>query len=134
MVDKLKNTYNLLNPNKQKLILDYKVDLRPREQQPHPLLLEIINKNREQYKMILNEINSNKDEFHKIKTFKEEKNPDQPSWNIGFLPGLDIVALYTLIQHFQPTRYIEVGSGNSTKVARQAIRDQNLKTDIIKFF
>src|SRR5690606_23239118 len=117
MIEKLKYAYKLLNPNRQKLILDYKVELKPQESQPHPLLHDIINRNREVYINFLSEVNDLKHIFHKIKTDKEETNPNEPSWNNGYLPGLDIVSLYTMIQHFEPNKYIEVGSGNSTKVA-----------------
>jgi hypothetical protein len=45
--------------------------------------------------------------------------------------GLDAVALYSLIAARNPRRYIEIGSGNSTKFARKAIRDHGLRTRIL---
>src|SRR5262249_24729176 len=48
----------------------------------------------------------------------------------GFFPGLDVVALYYFLSAFEPTTFLEVGSGNSTMVARRAIRDQRLATTI----
>ena len=65
-----------------------------------------------------------------IKDSKEEKNENNPSWNNGYLPGLDIIGLYGIIANYKPQKYIEIGSGNSTKVARKAIVENNLKTEI----
>lgn len=43
----------------------------------------------------------------------------------------DAEVLYTLIRIREPGRIIEIGSGNSTKVARQAIIDGKLKTHLL---
>lgn len=43
-----------------------------------------------------------------------------PYWDNGFFPFLDIVALFGLIAERKPKLYVEVGSGNSTKVAEFA--------------
>ena len=40
----------------------------------------------------------------------------------GMFPFHDRFALYTLVRHFRPKRIIEIGSGDSTKVANLAIR------------
>jgi hypothetical protein len=66
-----------------------------------------------------------------IRDAKAENDPVRPAWNNGFLPGLDMVVIYGMLAHFKPGKYIEIGSGNSTKVAYQAIRDQQLSTEIV---
>lgn len=96
----------------------------------HTLLNTIISKNKEIYLKLLNEINANEVIFKEIKDSSAQPNENEPTWNNEFLPGLDIIALYTLIKLYKPTNYIEIGSGNSTKVARKAIKDNNLKTKI----
>ena len=60
-------------------------------------------------------------------------SPDgvEPGWVNGFLPGLDAASLYGLLALHAPRRYVEVGSGNSTKFARRSIRDHGLATEII---
>lgn len=58
-------------------------------------------------------------------------DPLKPYWVNGWFPALDSMSLYTLIAARKPKRYIEVGSGNSTKFARQAIKDHGLSTKII---
>jgi methyltransferase family protein len=47
-----------------------------------------------------------------------------------FFGSLDAVALYGMLVEFRPKRMIEVGSGDSTKFARRAIRDHGLPTHL----
>ncbi|NOT32287.1 MAG: class I SAM-dependent methyltransferase [Planctomycetes bacterium] len=54
-----------------------------------------------------------------------------PSWINGWFPGLDAVTLYSLLATRNPRLFVEVGSGNSTRFARRAIRDHGLRTQII---
>lgn len=56
---------------------------------------------------------------------------ESPRWINGWLPGLDAVSIYGLLATRNPSLYFEVGSGNSTKFARKAIRDNGLRTKII---
>jgi hypothetical protein len=58
-------------------------------------------------------------------------NPAEPNWiNLAF-PALDAIALYGLLVQHRPRRYLEIGSGFSTKFARRAIRDHALPTRIV---
>lgn len=43
----------------------------------------------------------------------------------------DTEVLYTIVREFQPSTVVEVGSGNSTKIIRQAILDGGLKTRLV---
>lgn len=54
-----------------------------------------------------------------------------PFWSNGWFAPLDAICLYTLLAENNPKYYFEVGSGNSTKFARQAVRDHSLQTRII---
>lgn len=54
-----------------------------------------------------------------------------PFWTNGWFPVLDAISLYGFLRARKPLRYIEVGSGNSTKFARRAITDGGLDTKII---
>ncbi len=54
-----------------------------------------------------------------------------PLWDNPWFPPFDGVSLYGLIAETRPGRYIEVGSGISTRFARQAIIDLGLSTRII---
>ncbi len=54
-----------------------------------------------------------------------------PAWLNGWFPGMDAISLYGLLAKSNPRHYVEVGSGNSTMFARQAIEDHGLRTKII---
>ena len=60
-----------------------------------------------------------------------EEDPIGPFWANDWFPPLDGASLYGLIGVHAPRRYIEVGSGISTRFARRAIRDLGLGTKII---
>ncbi len=130
----LKQIYRILNPRFQNLFLEYRVDLKPRYghgKPAHPDLLKIIDSNRNHYKDIIYRALSLKEAIYTIKDSKIETDNTKPTWNNGFLPGLDIIGIYTIMTIFKPQKYIEIGSGNSTKVAFKAKTEQNLQTEII---
>ncbi len=133
MLNKIKSVYRFLSPKFQSVHLDYKVTVQPRYghgKPPHSLLYEIINKNRNVYEENLKSILAYTENIHLIKDASLEKNEDKPTWNNNFLPGLDIVGIYGIIAKYKPAQYIEIGSGNSTKVARKAIKENQLNTKI----
>ena len=130
----LKQIYKFLSPKFQNLFLEYKVNFKPRYghgKPPHQDLYEIINANREKYKELINRALSYKEYIWEIQDSSKGNDSGKPTWNNGFLPGLDIIGIYTLISEFKPKKYIEIGSGNSTKVAYKAKSEQNLDTEII---
>lgn len=130
----LKQLYRFLNPKFQNLFLEYKVDFKPRYgngKPPHLDLYKIIDRNREEYKKLLEKTLLIKEFLWSIKESAIEEDQSKPSWNNGFLPGLDIAGIYTMITEFKPKKYIEIGSGNSTKVAYKAKMEQGLSTEII---
>ena len=130
----IREVYRFLNPRFQNLFLDYKVQFKPRYghgRLPHPELYKIIDANRSQYQTLLQHVLKYEKELLQIQDTKLEKDPMLPTWNNGFLPGLDVLTLYMMITEYNPSKYVEIGSGNSTKVAFKAKKDQNLKTQII---
>lgn len=54
-----------------------------------------------------------------------------PSWRNPWFPFVDAIVTYCLIAANKPKRYIEVGSGFSTKFARRAIKDFSPETKLI---
>lgn len=130
----LKEIYRFLNPKFKNLFLEYHVDFKPRYGHglpPHHKLHEIIHDNRGEYAANLQFALTFKDALQAIKQSKDEHNADLPAWNNGFLPGLDIAGIYAMLAKYRPARYVEVGSGNSTKVAFKAKNEQGLPTKII---
>lgn len=129
----LKALYKFLHPRYQTLFLEYKVNMQPRYghgKPPHGMLYRIIDANRELYGRWLRNILKYKDLLQAIQPSGKETNPDAPAWNNGFLPGLDIAVLYTMLAEWKPKRYVEIGSGNSTRVAFKARQDHGLATRI----
>jgi hypothetical protein len=114
--------------------MEYPVEFKPRYghgNPPHKQLYDIINRNREIYKDYLTDTLQYKNKLWEIKESKNETDPNKPRWNNNYLPGLDIVAIYSLLARFKPSLYLEIGSGNSTKVAYKSKIDNNLDTKII---
>ena len=129
----LKNIYRFLSSRYQNVFLDYWVDMRPRYGHglpAHRELYNIINANRSLYSEILADVMQHQGTLADIQEAGIEKDPSKPVWNNGFLPGLDIIAIYTLIAKYKPSKYIEIGSGNSTKVAFKAKKDNGLNMEI----
>ena len=130
----IKKIYRFISPKFQTAFLDYKVNLQPRYGHglpPHERLYKLIDEQRAAIRVWLEKAVSHRDVFQNIRDTNQEVNPERPAWNNGFLPGLDIILLYTIIAELKPRKYVEVGSGNSTKVAHLAKRNGELKTEII---
>lgn len=130
----IKNIYRFLSPKFQTLFLDYKVNMQPRYghgKPAHSELYKLINANRDFYKEILEKSLLYKDNIQKIKKSDNESDVNNPTWNNGFLPGLDIIGIYSMLAIYNPKKYIEVGSGNSTKVAYKSKKENSLNTEII---
>jgi hypothetical protein len=64
-----------------------------------------------------------------IKWDEPEDSPE-PRWHQPWFPPLDGISMYSLVAQRKPYRLIEIGSGNSTKFARRAIKDHGLHTTI----
>lgn len=129
----LKSIYRFLSPKYQNVFLDYKVTAKPRYGHglpAHQGLEELISEHRTTYKALLHSALEHQEAFFSINEAKDETDNKVPVWNNGFLPGLDIVMIYTILAKYQPKKYIEVGSGNSTKVAYKAKVDQSLDMNI----
>jgi hypothetical protein len=130
----IKQLYRFLNPRFQNLFLEYKVKFQPRYGHglpAHPELYDIIDANRETYEKLLRKALRYKKNIWMIRDSKTETDPAKPAWNNGYLPGLDIIGIYTMLARFKPKRYIEIGSGNSTRIAHKAFIEQDLSTEFI---
>ncbi len=114
------------------VLLDYPVNSVPRwsYSSPHRELYEIINANRRRYIEHLTSFLRFTEFFVRIPVQKST-DPSQPNWANEWIPPLDAVALYSFIAIGQPKLFLEVGSGNSTKFARRAIKDHGLTTKIV---
>ncbi|MFY7840894.1 MAG: class I SAM-dependent methyltransferase [Lacibacter sp.] len=127
----LKKIYNaLFRPNRLAL-LDYEIKPSPlyTTEHPHQLLLQLIQEQKNGYQQLLQNALQYKNNFSSI-TLHETTASNEPAWNNDFFPGLDIIVLYTLLTQLQPKRYVEIGSGTSTKIAAKAKKEQELNYSI----
>jgi predicted O-methyltransferase YrrM len=60
-----------------------------------------------------------------------EKAESGPAWIGGAISPFDSLALYAMLRKYAPKRYVEIGSGMTTRFARQAITDGRLHTRIL---
>jgi hypothetical protein len=60
----------------------------------------------------------------------ESGDDHAPCWNNGYFSGDDARCLVAMLRCFNPQRYVEIGSGNSTKFARWAIEKWGLQAKI----
>jgi len=97
---------------------------------PHGPLVDILDRHRSAYAALLRQFEAFRNGLHDIAL---DRPPDagQPYWRNGYFSGLDAVSLYAFAALYKPRRYIEVGSGNSTKFMRRAILDHGLGTNIL---
>ncbi len=98
---------------------------------PHVGLYRILNKKRSFYQEMLTQFLDFKEGFLNIQKEPDKSKPYEPNLYNPWLPGLDSFTLYSFIRHYKPDKFVEIGSGNSTKFAARAIRDANLKTKIL---
>lgn len=97
----------------------------------YPEVKALFDENREAFKRFYEESLSeyyNHENMSRIP--KEKKNETGFYWNNGRY-GPDARVLYSFLAHFNPEKFIEVGVGNSTMIARMAIDDFELKSRII---
>jgi hypothetical protein len=129
----LKSLYRFLSPKFQTLFLEYPVRFEPRYghgKPPHSLLQEIIHAHYNDYAARLEGFLQHKEQFWRIEPQPHPSDDRIPHWNNGYLPGLDIIGIYGMLASLKPHKYVEIGSGNSTKVAYKAIQEQQLATTI----
>ncbi len=129
----LKSFFKRIYPKYQALINEYPVDMKPRYGYglpPHKQLYDIIDAERNTYRALIDAALSNQNEIAEIQDSSKVTDSKLPGWNNGFLPGLDIIAIYTMISFYKPKRYVEVGSGNSTKVAFKVKQEQHNSLEI----
>jgi predicted O-methyltransferase YrrM len=116
----------------QPIFLDYPVRALPRYgygKPQHPELTRILAANDSQYAEVLSRFLSMSDHLLRIPLNEPSESPE-PCWRQDWLDGLDIFALYGFIATGSAKRYLEIGSGYSTKLVRRAIKDHALTTTV----
>lgn len=127
----LKKIYNAFFRPAKLAMLDYDVYPSPvySKTAPHQQLLKLIEEKKENYQQLLQQALQLKDFFLSIQA-NESAASTAPVWNNQFFPGLDMVMLYTILSSAKPKKYLEIGSGTSTKLAAKAKAEQQLSFSI----
>lgn len=124
----------VVRPKSHQLVrFDYPVEPEARYgygKPPHQELYRILDRHREAYAATLRGFVGLKDSLRQI-SVEMTVSPEEPYWNNCWFEGLDLISLYGFLVEARPRRYVEVGSGCSTKLARRAIRDHRLPTTIM---
>lgn len=99
---------------------------------PHLLLNALVEQNRQWHVLVLRMLLTSRDDYRKIpiNPLSKDSESTTPSWRNCDLPTLDALTLYGFLTLNAPKRYIELGSGESTRFARRAVRDHHLETEI----
>jgi tetratricopeptide (TPR) repeat protein len=97
----------------------------------HPELYRIIDRRREDFARFLGELRNLSSYFARIPNAPGASDDVTPYWGNAHFSGLDAMSLYGLLALRKPRRYVEIGSGNSTKFARRAVADHHLETRLI---
>jgi hypothetical protein len=95
---------------------------------PHNRIKWVLDCNKNEYQKTLASFGEIADPLLDISFHKS--NDFDPYWENGFFPMLDTIALFGLLASHPPRRYIEIGSGNSTKVAHFAKKSLSLDFEI----
>jgi len=107
------------------------VDPRPRYghgRPPHPRLETLLMAGSDRYRAALEEFAPYFDDLERIPLRGTASS--EPCWINEWLIGLDTVSLYAFARSRKPARYVEVGSGQSTKVLDRARRDGDFPMEI----
>jgi len=123
---------NKVADGKGHLVIKYEMDSKPRYgygKPPHRKLYEILDNQRDVFKSYLGKFLSCYDLFEQIETETPQDDP-RPGWHNIWISGFDLISLCGLLKTNNPQNYIEVGSGNTTKFARETINYYGLKTRI----
>lgn len=99
-------------------------------QNQNSYIVDALKKNSAKYIETLNKFQKYFPQLSKIQV-SSEKESIEPTYINGWMPGLDSVLLYSMLAEYKPKKYLEVGSGHSTKFARKSITDNGLSTEII---
>jgi hypothetical protein len=98
---------------------------------PHKELAALFDSGEETFRARLSSFALLRDHLIDIPIHAIAADSTEPCWVNDWLPALDSLAIYGFLAQRSPARYVEVGSGNSTKFARRSIRDHSLKTIVM---
>ena len=120
-------------PSDNHLFVEYPVRRAPRYgygKPPHEQILTILDRHRGTFEKILAGLADIKPLLESIPLNGPQDDPVRPYWNSEWFGPRDAAALMYFILQNRPVRFVEIGSGMSTKFARAAITYGELSTRI----
>jgi hypothetical protein len=96
---------------------------------PHPGLSALLASRQDVYLEQLDVIRRQRDGLAGIPL--EAPDDTEPYWKNPWFTGLAAASLYSYLREHRPQRYVEIGSGNSTRFAARAKRDGGLATELV---
>jgi hypothetical protein len=107
--------------------------LRPRWGETHPMIASLaqwMGGYDDDYRIVLEQMQARAPRLAVIPP-DFDRHCLEPAWlGVPFCP-FDSAALYTLVGHYKPRIYLEIGSGITTAFAHRSIRDHGLGTRIV---
>jgi hypothetical protein len=97
---------------------------------PHPELDALIGAGRARYGEIIAALGEMQSDFAQLPLGGSYESND-PFWLNAWFPALDAMALTGMLHAHDPARFVEIGSGMSTKYARRAVSAYGLRTRLI---
>lgn len=95
---------------------------------PNAGLLGIFRDREEESKQTVDSLKSSTEELFRIPGGRDSSGG--LSWDNDWWGGLDAMVLYTTLRDRNAERYVEIGSGYSTRFTRRAITDHGLRTHV----
>jgi len=95
----------------------------------HPQIFQKLRQQRSEIDKLLTGFTSCRPILDSI-SFAGDFNSTVPYWNNGWFSYFSAASLIMMVATNRPSRYFEIGSGNSTKFARYAIKKAGLQTYI----
>jgi hypothetical protein len=122
---------DFVNRGGQAIYLDHPVKAATRYgwgRPSHPGLERILAGQRDSYRRLLAKIEDADEGLARIPRAPETDR--DPCWDNGYMSGVDAATLYCFPRIFGTRRYLEVGSGISTRFVRRSIEDFGLAMTI----
>lgn len=123
------NRYRIMM-GERPILIAYPGDSSPRWTASLPSLHRVLESDRVQYDRVIDSFAPFRQAIERIPSSAPPDSAD-PSWTSSFFSGIDAFMMYGMLATARPKLYLEIGSGNSTKIARRAIRDNGLETKVL---
>lgn len=114
------------------VFMDYPLRPEPRYgygKPSHPGVSQLLKNSRSTYLRNLEHVLGLRSLFREIPEVGDESSIN-PHWQNQWISGFDAVSLCSILAKYNPRRYVEVGSGESTRFARWTINRLHLQTGI----